>query len=131
MWKYKALYTDGLFKGMDFRTVEVFLVVGFVVSVLLAGAIFLFKAGDSEWKLKDCLLLVYLIAIPAVSFGYFCKNTEVAVKIVDVQSGKTTIVADKEVARRAIDALETIDYVSEINEEKYLSEKVVQEMLNK
>lgn len=130
MGKYRALYVDGLFKGMDYRVIETFIVIWFVVGVLVIGFGFLMKKGDSDVKLKDWLMLVFLFAIPVVTSVFFCKSTG-SVAIIDTKTGKTVVVENSGFARKALDALETVDQQEELGKEKYVVGEVIKEFQNK
>lgn len=133
MGSYKAIYIDGLFRGMDYRLIESLSGVWFAVGpLLIIFAFFIIKAktSDSDLRLRDLLLFLPLFAVFVTPLAFFCKNTG-AIEIVDTKTGKTVVVADEEIAHRTISALKTIDYVGEQNRREALTEDAVKEILNK
>lgn len=130
MGKYKALYVAGLFKGADYRVVKGSAFITSIIAATLILAFYLSKKGNSGYSRKDKLLVVSLAIVSIVSLGV-CGKYNGAIEIIDTKSGKTTVVANSEVAEKVLDKMKAIDYRNELDKERDLAEDAVKELSEK
>lgn len=127
---YRALYVNGLFKGVDYRIIEASAFLISIIAATLILAFYLAKKGKSSYNTKDKLLVVSLAIISVISIGVSARYNG-AIEITDTKTSKTTIVANRAVAGKVLDKMKMIDYRKELDNERDLAEDAVKELSSK